>query len=502
MFRCRNQLINKGFSAEGVFVGLVILATSVYWLAIAQKPFHWDTASFVIPTAKHILDSNFGDFSPLYYYTSLKPLAYAHPPLLPIMIAISWRIFGIGITQAHLVMWPFLPIYLLASYRLFRFVLPRSISMITTLLLACFPIILTEYAMIYLDLPMAAMAILALYFYLVEKQWLAGFCLMLSMWFKLPAIFLLGPLLLHSILLINYENSRNGEAQSFKELIQVVVTRNWYLLYPLLGFASWLIYFHAQSGWWLRNEALLPDLNKNWHDVVSPIFLAEGRWLLTGLGLLSGFRLHYRRLLWKVLLSKQQQVIWLGILVVITYVLAFLLLDQFVIRYAMVLYPLLLIVLIWFLYRAWGLRIAQASLLVMLFFALKNLWPTGITQDKELLGPMDLSYQDVIVIGQRAAHFVEQNYADRVVYGGYPESYQLTLPVMGYVTKPLHFKPCGDVQKEQFVPVGAIMYGHYYSGTQRACTFLLTQLPVKKLARFQSHGKWLEIYEVVGEAEF
>lgn len=106
----------------------------------------------------------------------------------------------------------------------------------------------------------------------------------------------------------------------------------------------------------------------------------------------------------------------------------------------------------------------------------------------------DLSYQDIIKIGQNSAKFIENRYANAEIYGAFPEIYQLTQPFQGYVSKPLDFKLCNEFNLNPHRT--QILYIHLYSPIQLSCQKVLNYSSVKLLSRFTANGKWLEIYSI------
>ncbi len=81
----------------------------IMWWPTKNLPYHWDSAGFVINSAKHLFETN---FQPL-----VNPsLAYAHPPLITATLALMWKLFGQSPLISHLVTFPFLPTLMMGVY--------------------------------------------------------------------------------------------------------------------------------------------------------------------------------------------------------------------------------------------------------------------------------------------------------------------------------------------------------------------------------------------------
>ena len=102
---------------------------------------------------------------------------------------------------------------------------------------------------------------------------------------------------------------------------------------------------------------------------------------------------------------------------------------------------------------------------------------------------------DVVKVSKEAAKFIEINYPNTVVFGDWPEVYQLTQSYQGFVGKPISFYNCQ--QFNDSFKGEAIIYRHQNSLSQRYCGDLLKNLTdVKLLRRFVANGRWIELYKL------
>jgi hypothetical protein len=106
----------------------------------------------------------------------------------------------------------------------------------------------------------------------------------------------------------------------------------------------------------------------------------------------------------------------------------------------------------------------------------------------------NLGYLDMITIGRKSAHWLENKYPDAEIYGAGPEAYELAEPWQGYVTRPLNFDWCVDFAPHAGVEQLVIVHG--YHPQQPLCRRIVDATGAQALARFESNGKWLEVYAV------
>jgi hypothetical protein len=99
----------------------------------------------------------------------------------------------------------------------------------------------------------------------------------------------------------------------------------------------------------------------------------------------------------------------------------------------------------------------------------------------------------MIRIGQDAASYLERNVPSSEIYGGFHEHYQLDDPFMGYVTQPLDVHPCYRFERHRSAQW---VYLHRYEPEQPVCNLVVTKTGAHRVQRFESNGKWLELWRV------
>jgi 4-amino-4-deoxy-L-arabinose transferase-like glycosyltransferase len=453
---------------------VIVFFSLLVWLPSKNLPYHWDSAGFVISSAQKLLDVN---FSPLIVPDS----DFAHPPFFIATLALSWKIFGQKIIVSHLLMFPFLPIFLTSTYLLAKKLFDKYIALASTILVAVSPFVLAEYGLIYIDLPMASLVLAGICVWFYQKSWISAILLSLAVAIKMPAI-------LAVIGLINYELLCSRK--KIKSLLP--------LLLPFATIFAWLFYHYQNEGWWLISPSRQTNTPSNVSELISSakyvleiFFVNQYRLLILGLGLVSTAYLYLEKK--SKLVVKN---ILLPIIVLVISLLFFIIMGEYAMRYGMFLLPFFYILSIYF-FKKTGIASTYFWIIIGLIAILSiSKWHPKIENTKtyEFRPSEDLSYQDLINIGQESARFLELAFPKAKIYGGFPEIYQLTQPYQGYVSRKLNFSQCPDFMLNKNIQ--QIIYIHPYSPSQIACRQLLDKVVVKPIRKFESRGKWLELYLV------
>ena len=206
---------------------LFLLLAHLAWLS---RPYFWDEAGQFIPAS---LD--------LFYAGELVPhstIPNVHPPGVMLWLVAAWRVFGYSIVTTRAAM---LLIAILACWWVYRlaaeFLCPDRLAAVMTLVLLCLsPLFFSQAIMALLDMPAMALTMLALLLFLRERIALAALaCIALVMVKEtgalLPAVF--GMVLLR-------ERRRRESV--------------WFLI-PGLPLLAWLLLLHARTGNWFGNAS-------------------------------------------------------------------------------------------------------------------------------------------------------------------------------------------------------------------------------------------------------
>lgn len=461
-----------------VFLTLVILYSLIIWWPTRIIPYHWDSAGFVVPAALNFLKTNFSPF--------IAPFSdFAHPPLFIASLAIIWKLFGESILVSHIFNFIFLPILLFSTYLIGKKINDLYLGISATLLLAVSAIIITEYGIIYIDLPMAAVATAATAAWFYKKNTISSVLFLIAFLYKFPAILVLTSLLLYE-LIFNYKNVRQNIKQYFIYLL------------PYLGVFAWLGYHYQIEGWLLkrpqRNTNLAMTGKKFYQSAVwvfNKIFANDKRILITLGGLGSGTYLFYKDI-------KNSQKLLLSLMplifILLSGIIFFAYVGEFGLRYGIFLLPSFYLIFLRLIQETIKNNFIYLAIITCVAVLFINTWHPKIppTNNFEFSPQENLSYQDIITIGQGAAYYLESKHFDAKIYGSWPEIYQLMDSYQGYVSKPLSFLECKNFIFDKSAK--QIIYAHLYSPGEIDCINIIKKYKVHPLSRFESNGKWLELY--------
>ncbi len=458
---------------DAVVTTAFVAYSVVMWWPTRNLPYFWDAAGLVVPAAREMLTHG---FFPLVLGANAY---YAHPPLFVALLALAWRIFGDSRGVAHALILPFLPMAMSATYLIGARLHDRLLGFAAAVLFGATAVTLCELGQIYFDLPVAAVAACALLAWVSERPLLSGFIFAIAAWMKVPAATL--PLGLAGALAI--DRARRCDS------------RRWIgLAIPLAATVAWFVYHHHVVGWWIANAT-----KPMWvpsgpsaiarRAVVFPriVFVERYRFCLLAIAA-AGAAFHgWKR---KPLPGRELAVLAACIAAPMTLFIA----STFLTRYALLVFPaefLFALLLARRAFSTWVFVLCTSALLA----AFITTWHPKIplTSAYELTPNEDLSYLDMIWIGERAAAYLENKHADAEIFGGFLEWYELSDPTMGYVSRALDLRGC-----DRFWPGTAeqLVVLHAYSPEEVFCHVVTAKTGARPIARFQSNGKWLEIWRV------
>lgn len=479
---------------------IIILGYSlVIWYPTRELPYHWDSAGFVINATEELMNRNFRPW--IVEYSD-----FAHPPLLMTMLGFLWNFWGESKLLSHALMWVFLPMImiiggLLAVLGEWKKPMIKEIIFIgSAITIGTVPVIISELGHIYIDLPSSALSILGVLFWVRNKYFWSGITLTLAVMTKESA--LLWIMVLGSVWLItNYQDIKKLGINTLKLRISALLS----LLLPVITWVSWLSYNYTINGWFLyRPGRSIPDVNivDSIIFVSKILILEQGRWSLVLVGLVTFYLISKTGELTKIK-KANIPIIWLGIISIILGILAFGYVREFTPRYGIGIITMMIVLVYNLLGRVWDTQIIKSKLgLVSLCALLIGIqvayWRPSLAQTSswEFAPSADLSYQDMIQIGIKSANFLEQNYPNAYIYGSFPEIYQLTQPIQGYVSKSINFRECKDFKYDPNHE--QIIYGHYYSPGMMKCMQIVQYYPSQTIAKFESNGKWLMLVKLTG----
>lgn len=480
---CQNLSMNKFCGLKGSWWSLVLGAIVAYcfvlWWPSRMLPYYWDGA-MTTNTASHILLER--KLWPLIVeYTD-----FAHPPLFNLLHLGFLHLFGDSMLAAHLLMLPFLPLYLISSlFIAMSLTRNRLTAMGIVTIIAFTPFVIAEYLYLYIDLPAATLGLLAVALQLKRRLLWASVFLVMAVLIKLTVLLLI-PMMAY----IHWTQRKDPKR------INSWLFGSGFLWPSLISAAIWLIYHRIYTHWWLvipGREQYSPDnvesMVASLSMVFNALFVDQSRIVLMVLGLLYLIKQPYNW--WK------QTTFRISLLALVSYMLAYAFMGEITYRYLLYCYPLAVLLV--------GLALEQLSLkpiqilgisLLISFIFFKSWYPQNYIRPQTYLikPPEDFRAGDIIRLGLQTSIYIEENFPDTLVYGTYPESYQLSKAYHGYVKEDHAFAYCQDFEPRTILNDGVIVMIHQFSPLQPACADLVRRYASEKLKHFELNGLGVDVY--------
>ena len=480
-----------------IFILLLIATLLVFWLPTIDTPYWWDSAGYVVHTARQFLETNFNPLVPSDEYTD-----FAHPPFFVTTLAASWKIFGESLFISHLVNFIFAFLALLYTYLLGKELIKDKITgsligFFAGILLLITPVFLAQLGIIYVEIPVAAFAVMTVYY--AFKKNLLGYLVSATLMIltKEMAIFIILIILAGIFLAKIYQWLKEKEKLNLTELAKTIFL--WSI--PLFILFLWFLYHKIIAGWWLvipgreLGGEVVISFNKI-RAVLKFLFLEQWRWILTFFIVFSGFFMVSKRDLRENLLNFK---ILLIILILLGAALIFGL-TEFLHRYIILGLPFFFLLFfyclaLFFLTKSVKKQVGiflGITLILFLFFATS--WDDHRKIKSWHFPPLEenLEYLDVIDVGKEMASFVEENYPEAVVYTGFPSHYMLGEPFQHYIPKPIEVYDCRYYKEGDRVD---LIVFHFLSPSEINCLQLIKKLGLTPLKVFEKNGKKMEIYK-------
>ena len=444
-------------------LALVLAANAPFF----QMPFFWDSF-WIAVAAEHILGNG------------LRPVIppdgwdYGHPILLPEMLALSWLLLGRSpwVSHAVSVVFAFLAVYY--TYRVGRLLYGARTGVVASLLLLSFPLFRAQSSVVYLELPTAALGIMAVYFVLRGKTLLYLLSASAMVLTKATGVLLVPVVLLY--LALRRLRLRPGSREPWPATLGDLALHS----LPALALAGWFWYHFQATGWvsdpdnagWLALPA-----DPGWARLLGylkgMVFSREGipqtflrlAWSYFGSTFLVGvltllvvvysfagrspIAATWRPRSGQPAASRSQpesgwspwgppeNALLLGLPILLQ--LALMASTTYMQRYLLPQYCLFFVLsaraMVGVLGRGPSIAAATAAL-AGVFTAFTYGWIPGDYDVPEWASPSTLAYVDYVRTHQAAAAFVETHYPGRTVLTASAEFVELALPVQGYVRSP------------------------------------------------------------------
>lgn len=454
---------------------LLIAAVIIFWLPTVSTPYWWDSAGYVIHSARQFVETNFSPLVPRDEYTD-----FAHPPFFIVILAGFWKLFGESLFVSHFLnlIFTFLALfytYLLGKELLKEGNLGNLIGFFSAILLIFTPIFLAQLGIIYVEIPITALALMTIY-YVLKKNFLG--------YFVSGSLMVLTKEIAGFIVLIILISTLVQKKEKFL----------WSL--PLGVLFLWFLYHKIISGWWLVFPGRELAKGGNLWIVFKFLFLEQGRFFPTLLIIFSGVAVFFKRDLRERLLKPK---IFLITLIPLATVLI-LGVTEFLPRYLIIALPFFYLLFFYclalFLFkraiREQVLILGGVTLILSLLFA--SSWDNHQKIESWHFPPLEenLEYLDVIEIGRETAGFIEKYHSQAVVFSAFPVNYMLAEPFQHYVSKPIKTYDCKTFKEGDRVD---LIVFHLFSPGEIQCLQMIQKLGFQPLATFEKNGKRMEIYK-------
>jgi hypothetical protein len=227
---------------------LFLIATFGFYIALtlfsAGIPFFWDSVYLAIPAQGF----SSGHFNPLHPGNPATDTGGF--PMYASWLALNWKLFGQSLLVSHLALLPFLLGITYEFYRLAKKYLQGRTLVFAMVLLCIEPCLLTQSILMAYDLLLLYFFLAALNRLLENKSlWLALFLLLLA---------------LSSVRGIVASMALTVIALSLRETRKL--PNLWPFLPAFVALATWFVYHHEQTGWYLVSP-LLEKTDEHFRDV-------------------------------------------------------------------------------------------------------------------------------------------------------------------------------------------------------------------------------------------
>lgn len=402
---------------------LLFAVITLSHLTLLHLPYYWDEGGYYIPAAL--------DF--YHRWTLIPEFTNAHPPLPNIVLGLLWHLLGYHILVTRLCAAAFAAAALTAVFSLARRQIGDSAALAVTALALVYPIWFAQSTLAHADIFAAAFTLWAFALYFTDRSQHTT-----PVKRQLPAL-----ALLFSLAALSKETSIiEPAALAGLELWLLLQRRGCWqrlaaLSFPVLPLATWYLYHHAKTGFTFGNPEYLrynATANFTFHHIFEAlryrfVHLTWQRnlWLALAFAVIVFLVDRTPEPSPRLTRSALRSIGW----IVVANWLAFSVLGGALLtRYLLPVYPLILLACV----DAWRRRTTWWPLIAGIVFAafISALW---INPALSFAPEDNLTYRDMIVVHEDAAHFVEQHYPDATVLTAWPLAADLFRPELGYVSR-------------------------------------------------------------------
>jgi hypothetical protein len=263
---------NDGWDKFIVFC-LFLTVLVAKWPALAI-PYHWDEMDVYFAPAHWLSNRSLLDVLP---WRHPAELFYGHTPLLYLLTAFLFKLFGTKPEVAHSLVLFFASLGVVYTYRLGRTMASHRVALGGAILLFAFPLYFAQAAMLLPEVPITALGVMSVYYLVARKPVAYSFCSTAMVLIKETSA-----LMVLVLLIFKYTEE--------------VGWRNWRILFPYaVPLVVLTIFFAGQI---VTYGALLPNpyfyhqklISFRGGDAIYWAFDAQWRFLLTGTIIIAHWR--------------------------------------------------------------------------------------------------------------------------------------------------------------------------------------------------------------------
>ncbi|MEN9407149.1 MAG: hypothetical protein RLZZ455_365 [Candidatus Parcubacteria bacterium] len=476
---------------------LLFASTLFFWFPTISLPYWWDSAGFVMQQAHSYLIHGFS-------VTRASYSDFAHPPLLSMLLATTWYLFGEDVVISHIAYLPFVLFSVIGIYLLGREVVKDSIvgpvvGFATALLVLFTPTFLAQVGIVYMEIPATTFAVFGYLFFLKRRYVLSSFFFSLMVLMREFTSIIVFVFVILFVLRWWSERKKSSSVQ-YRNIF--------YMIFPILLLCGWFFYHYLLTGWWMISpdrpfvggHAFSFDFVKL-ASVFSFIFLFQWRVLLFAAFVLCFLGSYfYSPKIWlrqKDLLRIDTAPLFIIPVVYLLFFGRF----EFLTRYSVIVLPFLYLLVVCSLKNMISKTKRRMQVCVILSFSLVTLfffrseWNLHRVVNTYYYSPLEdnLEYRDVIALGKQVASYLELHHQDTAIYSSFPFTSMLADSYQGYTASSFTIRDCKTYARGN----GVIIY-HYFSPGSVDCSHLLNTYVINSKKKFSVNGKRVLVAEFSG----
>ncbi len=150
---------------EKIYILVLFLIVFLLNFNNLDLPYYWDDFNYVIPSIDHVYKN-----APTIF---LWEYGLGHPPFFFNLVGVIFKLSGDVLIVSHSIILIFSFLAVLFTYSLGKELFSRKVGIIASLLLIFTPIFVSYSSLFYLEMPLAALIIISVYFAVKNKPYLS-----------------------------------------------------------------------------------------------------------------------------------------------------------------------------------------------------------------------------------------------------------------------------------------------------------------------------------------